>query len=313
MTGVTDAGANVRRRVSPAVIAVVTLVAVLAVLGSVAAAWGWLGARPDRTPKSAISIQLFSFFEQIELGTEGTPASRLDAVLAGLAEQGYTHVELYDYTDFQGLTPEEVADALASHGLGASGLHTSVSTATSDSAWEKVLEDADEIGAPYVGAGATPEGFTTAAEWIDYAATIDHLGAMARERGMRYVVHSHDWEFAPVDDGEIPYDILRRSTSPENVTFELDLYWAAAAGLDPVEAVTEYRDRISLLHVKDMADDGSIATVGEGTLDFAAVVAAAGEGIDYYVVERDQAGDQADFDLLAASATAIAYLHSLGL
>jgi len=45
---------------------------------------------------------------------------------------------------------------------------------------------------------------------------------------------------------------------------------------------------VSLLHVKDMAPDGGFAEVGEGTLDFAAILAAGDAvGTRWYIVEQD--------------------------
>jgi sugar phosphate isomerase/epimerase len=46
---------------------------------------------------------------------------------------------------------------------------------------------------------------------------------------------------------------------------------------------------VPLIHLKDMAADRSFAEVGDGTLDFAAIFAAAEEGgARWYIVEHHQ-------------------------
>jgi sugar phosphate isomerase/epimerase len=77
-------------------------------------------------------------------------------------------------------------------------------------------------------------------------------------------------------------------TDPHAVTFELDVYWAAFAGHDPVEFLRRHADRISLLHMKDMDAERGYTEVGEGTLDLARICALGQEvGIRWYVVEHD--------------------------
>ncbi|WP_062389235.1 sugar phosphate isomerase/epimerase family protein [Demequina iriomotensis] len=261
-------------------------------------------------PDASISIQMFTFFQYIGFGEDDAAQARQEEVLARLAEAGYSHVEPVDYTGFQGLDAEEYRALLDEHGLEASSLHTSVTMDTTDEQWADKLATATTLGAEYVGAGENPRTFTSRAEWVAFAERIDHLGAMARDAGMRYLVHLHDYEFTSIDGGQSAFEILVAHTSPENVTFELDLYWAVAAGEDPVALVAEHRDRIALLHVKDMDEDGEIATVGEGTIDFPAIFAEAGPAIDFYVVERDPVDDPAA-DPFGPAVAGLEYLRSM--
>ncbi|WNM27280.1 sugar phosphate isomerase/epimerase [Demequina capsici] len=262
-------------------------------------------------PDSRISVQLFNFFSYVGFGESEEEQARQAQVLTALSDAGYTHVEPIDYTHFQGLTAQEYRALLDARGLQASSLHTSVTMSTTDEQWQATLDTAQTIGAPYVGAGSTPEDLTTREGWEAYADRIDQLGAMARERGMRYLVHLHDTEFAAVEGGESALDILVSRTDPANVTFELDLYWAVKAGEDPVALVRRYGDRIALLHVKDMAADGSITTAGDGVIDFAAVFAAAGDNVDFYVIERDPPLDDSSFDPFPPSIAGLRFLQTI--
>ncbi|GMA36743.1 hypothetical protein [Demequina litorisediminis] len=82
------------------------------------------------------------------------------------------------------------------------------------------------------------------------------------------------------------------------------------AGVDSRSLVAEHRDRIGLLHVKDMGPEGEIATVGEGTIDFPAIFAAAGDAVHWYAVERDPIDDPG-YDPFGPSAAGLAYLQSV--
>ena len=72
------------------------------------------------------------------------------------------------------------------------------------------------------------EGFHTAAHQFN------EWGKRARDMGMRFAFHNHDYEFRQFD-GTTGYDIVLKENDPKLVFFELDCYWITQAGLDPVE------------------------------------------------------------------------------
>ncbi|WP_062521083.1 sugar phosphate isomerase/epimerase family protein [Demequina silvatica] len=259
-------------------------------------------------PDDEISVQMFTFFHYIGFGEDDAAQSRQEEVLARLAEAGFRNVEPVDYTGFQGLDAEEYRALLDTYGLEASSLHTSVTMDTTDEQWAQKVETAATLGAEFVGAGEDPRTFTSREEWVAFAERIDHLGAMARDEGLRYLVHLHDYEFTQVYGDQSAFDLLMAHTSPENVAFELDLYWATAAGEDPAAIVAKHGDRIPLLHVKDMDEAGEIATVGEGTIDFPSIFAAAGQDVQFYVIERDPP-DDADYDPFGPAIAGLEYLR----
>src|SRR5262249_31748493 len=101
------------------------------------------------------------------------------------------------------------------------------------------------------------------------AQTFDDWGRRCRDAGLRFGYHNHDFEFTAAPSGTgTALDALMAATDPALVTLELDAYWAAAAGHDPVELLRRYAGRIPLLHVKDRAAgaDPADAPVGEGVL-----------------------------------------------
>ncbi len=82
--------------------------------------------------------------------------------------------------------------------------------------------------------------------------------------------------------------------TPRLVGLELDLYWARYAGVDPEGLLESVADRVSLLHLKDMAPDEerSDAPVGEGTMPWDRLLAAGDRaGAEWFIVEQDHPHD----------------------
>ncbi len=128
-----------------------------------------------------------------------------------------------------------------------------------------------------------------------------------RERGIRLGYHNHDFEFAPLD-GTTIWDILLAELPPE-VEIELDVYWVAVGGRDPVAEIDAAAGRVRLLHMKDRAPgpEPHDAPAGEGILPFPAIVEAArAAGVEWYIAEQDEPRDP-----LADIARAFRYLQSL--
>lgn len=89
------------------------------------------------------------------------------------------------------------------------------------------------------------------------------------------------------------FDTLLERIPPENFTFELDVPKAAAAGVDPVEVLSTAGDRVSLLHLGDVARTGWLGghtetPAGEGIVDIEGVVDAAVEADVEWVVYEDE-------------------------
>lgn len=57
-------------------------------------------------------------------------------------------------------------------------------------------------------------------------------------------------------------DYLLQNTKPENVFFEMDVYWAVIGGVSPVEYMNRYPGRFEILHIKDKYEIGQSGMVG---------------------------------------------------
>jgi len=131
------------------------------------------------------------------------------------------------------------------------------------------------------------------------AEKLNAAGAAAKAAGLGFAYHNHAFELEPIE-GSTPLDTLIAETDAATVQLELDVFWVSVAGHDPAETLRRHAGRVPLVHLKDKA--AGLATqfnekvtpetfkeVGNGSIDFAAVLAAAKEtGVKHYFVEQDQ-------------------------
>jgi hypothetical protein len=112
-------------------------------------------------------------------------------------------------------------------------------------------------------------------------------GSSRERQGLALLTTTTIFEFLPID-GRIPYDVTLAETDPELVKLEIDVYWTARAKRDPVAYFQKYPKRFPLVHLKDMAHDGTITDIGKGIIDFKRILAdSALAGMAYCFVEHD--------------------------
>jgi sugar phosphate isomerase/epimerase len=158
----------------------------------------------------------------------------------------------------------------------------------------------------------------TLADWRANAESLNRLAALAHARGLRFGYHNHAAEFLAYDN-VVAFHELARLTDPALVGFEIDIGWVAAAGRDPVEVIRHHGPRVRLLHVKDIAtrartpgriaDDLTTVPVGQGTIAWPAVFAAARRyaRVDAWFVEQEPPFTQPPLEAMRAS---LAFLSS---
>lgn len=246
-------------------------------------------------PASKISIQMFSYWGWArEVGTE--------AVLAELSDIGYQNVEPFGGT-YEGRTAEQFADLLGEYGLKAPTSHGS----TNEAQFDATIAYAKTIGQKYMGSGGSASpGISTLENTLATAEALNRLGERSKKAGTgKIFVHNHQSEFTnqftDPETGEVKsaWEILVENTDPRYVTFQLDVLWAADAGIDVVSLIEEHGDRIELLHIKDGFLNGAARAiptdVGEGEIDWAPILDASQGSVKYYVVERDGAPATREF------------------
>jgi sugar phosphate isomerase/epimerase len=229
--------------------------------------------------------------------------SDLEGTLRHVADVGYREVEL---AGLPGVTAQAMRASLQRYGLEAPSMHASYDRLRMD--LDSVLEEARTLGATYIVCPSVDAGERkTAADWKRVCQTLSSIGRAVRGHGLVLAYHNHDFEFAPFADDTTPFGLMMTETDPRDVKLELDVYWVAKAGQDPVQCLKDGQDRILLVHLKDLASDGSTAEVGGGVLDFERIIRAALlAGVKHLFVEQDTSADP-----LASIGTSLRFLERL--
>lgn len=242
-----------------------------------------------------IGVQLYT--------VRGLASDDLEGTLRGVAAAGYRAVELAGLPQ---TAPGVLKRLLDENGLRAVASHEGIEHLRDDA--NAVAARLVELDCPRVIVPWMPEVDRRSANDVRRFAT--ELGGFARifaEHGIGLGYHNHDFEFAPLE-GTTVWDILLAELPP-GVEIELDVYWAAVGGRDPVATIRATAERVRLLHMKDRASgpEPRDAPVGEGILLLPEIVAAArAAGVEWYIVEQDEPRDP-----LADIARSYRYLGSL--
>ncbi|WP_258068197.1 sugar phosphate isomerase/epimerase [Rathayibacter sp. AY1A2] len=228
-----------------------------------------------------LSVQLYSVREPL--------AADLPATLDRLAAIGFTTVELFGFVDLA----DAYRAALPASGLRAPGAHARLLGPQGDATVDEILDTAASLGVetvidPFV----DPTRWTTADDVARIADELNALVDSAAARGLVLGYHNHAFEFENRVDGRSAFEHLAGLLDPRMV-LELDTYWAAVGGDDPVEVLGRLGDQVRFLHVKDgpiSADTQEQLPAGEGAMDVPAILAAAPQALP--VLEFDAyAGD----------------------
>lgn len=208
------------------------------------------------------------------------------AAISQVAELGYDEIE---FAGTHGADPTALCRHARQTGLEIAAAHADWALLKSDP--DAAIAEAKALCADtLVLAWLPPEERQTLDQWRGWIATLNRVNAKAEAEGLALGYHAHDFEFAALD-GVRPIDLLMRDLDPD-IGFELDTYWVAKAGGDPLAFLRRHAGRVTHLHLKDMAADGSMADIGKGTLPMAEIVAQArAQGVRHFIVERDDAPD----------------------
>jgi sugar phosphate isomerase/epimerase len=251
-------------------------------------------------------VQLYTVRDQIARDPAGT--------LKRIAAIGYQELEVMQPT------LATVAPLAFSLGLALTSVHLDNATARGDG-FDAFLADARRLGLQYVAVASIPPA-ERPADRAGFDAIASRLSRMARAAtasGLQLCYHNHAFEFAQDADGTRWLDVLMRGTADAGLQLELDVFWASFAGADPVTVLEQYKNRVSLVHLKDRRPNRRISVgegasptdfveVGSGALDFPAILRAARQaGVRHHFVEQDATPG----DPVESLKTSYAYLAGL--
>jgi sugar phosphate isomerase/epimerase len=244
-------------------------------------------------PANRIGIQLYSLRRLMPNGDRRAVRSMFN----WLGRAGYTEVEMAGHYDFE---PAQLRRWIDDAGLRAVSGHDGVNIDPANTTWQdgykQTLEDALTLGQKYTGLAWFPGPYDDEDYWKFLAERFSEAGALAKEAGLQFFYHNHDFEFTNKQaDGTPFYDILLEESDAELVKFELDLYWIVYGGENPLAYLSRDPARWPLYHVKDRTwkDRGPEVQdwedVGPGAIDFPDIFAAGqGRRVDkHFIIEHD--------------------------
>jgi sugar phosphate isomerase/epimerase len=224
-----------------------------------------------------LSVQLYSLREEAKNDFRG--------VIEKVARMGYDGVEL---AGLHGHPATEVKKWLDDLGIVASSAHCGVFDATKR---REVEDDAVTLGYRALVGGFGRDAYQSEALIRALADRVGSAAAHFVPRGFSVSLHNHDWEYDAPNKGDLLLELCPA------VAPQLDVYWIAVAGADPVKYIEKYAGRVKLIHIKDGPLDRALpmTAVGKGKVDVAGVVRAArAAGVEWGIVEIDRCeGDMA--------------------
>ncbi len=225
-----------------------------------------------------IGIQLYTVREKAAKDFKGA--------LKKVSKIGYKN---FEFAGYGGMEAADLAAFLQDIGANTCGTHHGYDGLLKN--FDRVLEFNQAIGSPYLVVPSMPGRLRQAGvdEIKRFADNLNIFGYKARQVGIQLCYHNHSFEFKKIDGDQTIYDVLFNRADVDMVKAEVDIAWVYNAGVDPVAHLEKWRDRVKLLHMKDLDADKKLAPVGEGVIDMKGVVKKAKEiGVDWYIVEQDR-------------------------
>jgi len=216
-----------------------------------------------------IGLQLWSVFQET--------ANDLLGTLEKVAKMGYDGVEFAGYFDHPA---SEIKAKLQELGLEVAASHIPIEKLRDD--LDAVITFEKELGNQYI---ACPYAtFETVEEWIPFAEELGEINQKIKDAGLTFIYHNHAEEFQKLEDGYVFDYILKHVDKAE-----IDVYWAAYSGVEPISYLQQYSGRTPLVHIKDMDETKDKSTeVGNGILDIAGIVTQSRKnGAEWLIVEQE--------------------------
>lgn len=183
----------------------------------------------------------------------------------------------------------------------------------------RILEDLDQVIAEHklwncmgVGLGSMPGGVGSREKIIHFCNTYRPIAEKLNQEGLKFYYHNHASEFERYE-GENVFEIIESCTDSGSFKFLVDVFWLQVGGVNPVQFIEKHKNRIDLVHLKDLAiveGKQMTAELGLGNMDIEGIVEKCEAiGVRWYAIEQDNCLRN-PFESLSIS---LKYLQSLGI
>jgi len=212
---------------------------------------------------------------------------------------GYTGVE---FAGFGGLSADEMKKALSDNGLKALSSHTPLHRLTE--AIDEEIAYQKSIGIEYI--VCPMADMESKSDVLTIAKMLTPAAEKIAAAGMKFGYHNHAHEFIE-DSGEYLLDILFDNL-PDSAIMELDIFWSEYAGIDSLTYMEKHKNRLELMHIKQIGKNKENAEVEKGLIDFSNVIKLAkAQGVKHFILEQEEYEESS----LKSAEGAIRYLKEL--
>ena len=208
--------------------------------------------------------------------------------IAKISAIGYTAAQV---SAIGPISPEDVKKICDDNGITIVNTHI---------AWDRLQNDISAVidehnlwDCRHVAVGSMPRHFIEAGEegLRQFIVEANEVGKTLHEAGLTFSYHNHSFEFMRYGDKN-GLELLFEETDPRYVQAELDTFWIQFGGGDVCDWILRVKDRMPVVHFKDMAMVGwreqVMKEVGEGNLNWPGILEACRQAnVEWYAVEQD--------------------------
>lgn len=231
---------------------------------------------------SQVAVQLYTLRDHCKTAAE------LAATLKKVRAIGYEAVQV---SGVGPIPPAEIAAIARDAGVVICATHEDGKMILNEP--EKVVEKLRALGTLHTAYPWPADiNFTDKTSLDTLCRKLDAAGEVLASAGLTLSYHNHSLEFVKAPNGQIALDYIFERTRAAFVKAEIDTYWVAAGGVDPVGYLRKFKGRLPLIHLKDFKvlpdGKGTFSEVGAGNLDFGAIIEVAQDaGCEWFIVEQD--------------------------
>ena len=259
-----------------------------------------------------IGLQVYTVRSQLE--------QNIPATFKAIADAGYYQAELMRVVDADRFLP-----SAHEAGLKVTSAFIDWRAMTSPEqadvpSFDKILDTAVKHGFRYLVFGYIGKGYRESIDQLKLLADrANQAGEKCGKANIQLCYHNHAFEFEKLPGGKTGFEVFIDEFDSQLVKFELDVFWVAIGGHDPVKAIERLKGRVAQVHLKDLlAGTGTIydeskvpaeafKECGNGTIDMPAVLKASeAAGVQQCHVEQDQSPDP-----IASVGQSLKYLRKL--
>ncbi len=228
---------------------------------------------------SVIAAQLYTLREFTQ-----TPED-IRATFHKVSQLGYEAVQVSGMGPIEARELKEIADT---NGLKIVATHIAYQRICDEP--QAVIDEHNLWNCRHVAIGGLPQEYRNEEGFVRFAHEASVAVRPLIDAGLTFSYHNHSFELQRFA-GRTGMQMLVDESDAQAFSFEIDTYWIQHGGANPVTWLQALRERMHVVHLKDMAMEGGkqlFTEVGAGNLEWGAILAACRQAhIEWYIVEQD--------------------------